>query len=256
MSSLPDESARTAVPTLPPCGTWRAQVQAAQVLGGGVVQLVLQLDGDAALRFLPGQHLKVRWGRAEPRLLAIANAPRRQGSRRIELHLPPTAQPAADACGAVPPVQAEVLLEGPLGQFHWHADGDRPVVLLAVGAGIAPIKSMLEHALGEHLQRPLHLYWAAPAPEHFYLHAQAAAWAEHNDHVYYTPVLPPGVPAPGWPGRRGELLDVLAEDLPDLGAYRVYACADAALLPALQRRLVAQALADPAALHLGDALPR
>lgn len=248
----------------------RALVQAGQMLGGGVVQLMLQLADGAALRFLPGQQVRMHWGRSQPRTLAIANAPRRQGNRTIELHLAQpdkpdkldkpspslqSSQASSSTCLPVPPVHAELMLEGPLGDFHWRADCERPVVLLASGLGIVPIKSIVEHVLDERLLRPLHLYWTMPSAPQFYLHAQAQDWAERNDHIYYSPVLATEVCGSDWCGRSGDLLDVLAEDLPDLSGYRIYSCAEAGLLDAWHGRLLGPLRADAMHLHLGSAQP-
>lgn len=253
MPSAPDYPALTrprdpGLRTPAKAAMWPSQVQAAQMLGAGVVQLTLQLAKGAALQFLPGQLVRMHWGRSQPRVLAIANAPRHQGNRSIELHLTPPLQPAQDACPAIPPVHAEVMLEGPLGTFHWRSDCERPAVLLASDSGIAPIKSIVEHVLNEHLQRPLHLYWTAPSAERFYLNAQALDWAERNDYIYYTPVLAHEVCGTDWYGRRGELLDVLAEDLPNLSAYQVYLCAGPGLVDAARQRLLGPLRADP--LHV------
>ncbi len=174
----------------------------------------------------------------------------------IELHLhvrqPPLA-PQADVPSpvAIPPVQAEVLIEGPTGDFCWHENDARPVVLLALGRDFASLKSMVEFGLEQHLRRPLHIYWGVGAPDDLYLHALVQGWAESNDHIDYTPVvrLPTTSGSVGaWRGRVGEVVDALVEDLPDLSPYRIYLSADSPAADSLCRRLIDDMHADPSRL--------
>ena len=52
-------------------------------------------------------------------------------------------------------------LEGPFGSFFIREESPKPIVLLASGTGIAPIKAMLEHLRVKGSTRPVSLYWAS-----------------------------------------------------------------------------------------------
>lgn len=237
----------------------QAHVHALQHLGGDVVQLNLRMAPGQLLQFQAGQHLVLHLADGSRHTLAMANAPARGGVDQVELHLRRTQNSGPDAGPHPGPsasgwaalqVRCEVGIEAPRGHFHWQAGSQRPVVMLAEGTGFAPIKAMVEHALRECLQQPLHLYRGARDREDLYLHELALSWAEASDRINYTPVLSAAADGgAAWAGRSGSLLDALAEDLPDLAAYQVYLCAGPALVDAARRRLLGALRADPEHLH-------
>lgn len=51
-----------------------------------------------------------------------------------------------------------VSLRGPLGQFNLVAKQDEPAILIGGGTGLAPLKSIVQHALVEDLVPELFLY--------------------------------------------------------------------------------------------------
>ncbi|HUH95347.1 MAG TPA: 2Fe-2S iron-sulfur cluster-binding protein, partial [Casimicrobiaceae bacterium] len=64
----------------------------------------------------------------------------------------------------------EILrLEGPLGTFFLRDDSDKPIVFVAGGTGFAPIKAVIEHALGHDVRRPMVLYWGVRSLRDLYL---------------------------------------------------------------------------------------
>jgi ferredoxin-NADP reductase len=78
---------------------------------------------------------------------------------------------------------------GPHGSFYLREDSAKPVILLAGGTGFAPIKAIVEHAIAENCQRPLHIYWGAKARVDLYQHALPERWAAEHAHISYVPVL-------------------------------------------------------------------
>lgn len=102
----------------------------------------LELDVDAALRFLPGQYVAVRY-RGTPRPYSIASAPGRDVTelciRRV---------PGGDLTGElfehVRPGD-QVTVRGPGGEFVLGPPSSRDLAFLATGTGVAPLSSMIEH---------------------------------------------------------------------------------------------------------------
>jgi predicted ferric reductase len=65
-------------------------------------------------------------------------------------------------------VGTRVRLEGPYGRFEsivQRHDGTAPLVLMGMGAGVAPLLSL---AAAHHRTRPLHVLWAVREPDHAY----------------------------------------------------------------------------------------
>ena len=127
---------------------------------------------------------------------------------------------------------------GPHGSFYLREESTKPVILLAGGTGFAPIKAIVEHAIAENSQRPLHIYWGAKARVDLYQHALPERWAAEHAHIRYVPVLSGPAPDDGWTGRTGFVHHAVLADFPDLSGYQVYACGSPAMIDNAKRDLV------------------
>lgn len=65
----------------------------------------------------------------------------------------------------VAPLNGEVELEGPFGDFTLHHNAKRPAVLLAGGIGITPFLSMIRHATQQKSPLLLYLFYSNRRPE-------------------------------------------------------------------------------------------
>ncbi len=112
--------------------------------------------------------------------------------------------------------------EGPLGTFFLREDSDKPIVFVASGTGFAPIKSIIEEARQQGIQRPMTLYWGGRRPKDLYMNALAETWA--GPAFKYVPVISEALPEDGWTGRSGFVHRAVMQDFPDLSGHQVYAC--------------------------------
>ena len=118
---------------------------------------VLELDRPPRFDNAAGQYLVLRLETDEGpdlRPLSIASAP---GDRSVQLatRLGPSAFKRAVA--ALAP-GAAVTISRPMGRFR--LDTARPAVIVTGGIGIAPIRAMLRHALGEGYVHPIRLVFS------------------------------------------------------------------------------------------------
>lgn len=181
----------------------------------------------AAIRFRPGQYICVvgQNGRLHP--FSIANAPRADGS--LELHIGRVANGRFTTYVHEQLQPRDILrFEGPFGEFGFTDDADRPVILLAGGTGIAPIKAMLESLTQTDNRRELHLYWGCRHKDGLY--AIDKIQAMRAAHV--TPVLSEAKASDGWAGRIGLVHRAVLDDFPDLSSFEVYACGRPGLIKA------------------------
>jgi CDP-4-dehydro-6-deoxyglucose reductase len=79
-----------------------------------------------------------------------------------------------------------VEVEGPFGEFVLDENSSRPVIFLAFGAGFAPIKSLVQHAMSLELAESMDLHWLADAAGH-YQDNLCRAWADALDNFSYVP---------------------------------------------------------------------
>jgi CDP-4-dehydro-6-deoxyglucose reductase, E3 len=113
-------------------------------------------------------------------------------------------------------------VELPLGSFHYRKEDDRPLLMVATGTGLAPIKSILESLMDDDDAPPIRLYWGVCTEPDLYLHDEIERWKDRLCDFQYIPVL--SDPGSSWTGRRGFVQHAVAEDLADLSEYAVYMC--------------------------------
>jgi len=197
----------------------------------------LQLPANDPLRYHAGQYVEFILQGGARRSYSIANAPHTQGDKpAIELHIRhmPGGLFTDHVFGRMK--EKEILrLEGPFGSFFLREDSTKPIVLLASGTGLAPIKAIVEQLAWKNSDRPALLYWGCRTRRDLYLHAWAEQAARDLPNLRYVPVLSDALPEDDWRGRTGFVHRAVMEDLPDLSAHQVYACGAPVMVDAAQR---------------------
>ena len=84
-----------------------------------------------------------------------------------------------------------VNMLGPRGEFVLREDSPRTGVFIAWDTGIAPIKSLIEHAMALDVADSLHLYWFALPGHGHYVGNLFRAWSDALDNFHFTPVEVP-----------------------------------------------------------------
>ncbi|TJY64694.1 2Fe-2S iron-sulfur cluster binding domain-containing protein [Sinimarinibacterium sp. CAU 1509] len=195
---------------------WPCRVQMRSWLAHDVLRLQLKLPKGKTLHYLPGQYIDLLLDDGRRRSFSIANAP---NGEFIELHVRVTpggrfAQWAAHEM----PDRAMLRFEGPLGAFYLRED-TRPIVMIAGGTGIAPLRAMLQSLLPQS-QRPVHLYWGVRAQRDLYLDAELTQLAQAHPQFAYRPVL--SEPDTGWNGATGFVHAAALRDHADLHTHAAY----------------------------------
>jgi CDP-4-dehydro-6-deoxyglucose reductase, E3 len=207
-----------------------------------VVVMKLQLPATVALRYRAGQYVEFILRDGARRSYSMATAPEALGTPpMIELHLRhmPGGLFTDQVFGSMK--EKDILrIEGPLGTFYVREDSDAPMVLLASGTGLAPIKAIVEHLRANGSQRPAVLYWGCRRRADLYLHDWAVEAAAALPWLSYVPVLSEATADDAWTGRTGLVHEAVMADLPDLSGHQVYACGAPAMVDAAQRDFVAR----------------
>ena len=206
-----------------------------------VAILQLQLPANQQFQYLAGQYVEFILAGGVRRSYSMANAPVRLGSPpAIELHLRhlPGGVFTDQVFGSLK-VKDILRLEGPFGSFFLRPS-TQPLILLAAGTGLAPIKAMVEQLQDGGNTRQAHLYWGCRRQPDLYLHDWALKAAATTAWLHYVPVLSDEQPGSGWTGRTGLVHQAVMSDWPDLSAHQVYACGAPQMVDAAQQDLVAQ----------------
>jgi phenol hydroxylase P5 protein len=169
--------------------------------------------GQAVMAGLPGSPLR--------RPYSIASSPGEAaatGAIELLVQIDNSSSPDPHLERAAPGTWVEV--EGPFGAFGLPPLDGRPLLLVAGGTGIAPLRSMLFDALARPQAPSATLVYSARGPEELAYRADLDRLArEGRLRVFYTITRDSGA---GWDGRRGRIGDrLLGEALPSSDAWCV-----------------------------------
>jgi CDP-4-dehydro-6-deoxyglucose reductase len=212
-----------------------ARVQSVQPLCGDVTHLRLELPVDDDFRFRPGQYMNVHLPDGGHRSFSMASCP---SGAVVDFHIR-RIPGGRFTDGDLTQLQVGDALEVelPLGSFCLHPQDYRPIVMLATGTGLAPLKAMLDSLKGDEDCPPIHLYWGARTEADLYLDAEIRTWGEGLYEFHYVPVLSRA--GADWPGRRGHVQQAVIEDLADqLGDCAFYLCGSPAMIADAKSTLV------------------
>jgi CDP-4-dehydro-6-deoxyglucose reductase len=154
--------------------------------------LILQLRTPRSnpLRFLAGQHARLSLPGVGGADYSIASCPCNGGQLQFHIpsepHNPQRHQLYQRLCALR--YGSEVELEGPFGEMTLDDDSRRPLLLLAQDHELAPMKSLIEHAINLDLAQPVRLVWLAGEGGH-YLGNVCRSWGEALDDYRFIPLV-------------------------------------------------------------------
>jgi ferredoxin-NADP reductase len=102
-------------------------------------------------------------------------------------------------------IGARINFTGPWGTFRLDQPPTAECIFLADGTGIAPIRPMIRRALEFESQFPVYLLYSAEDESHLLYRNELLSWRRQHSHFGFEPIL--SVPADGWPGLRGTLIE-------------------------------------------------
>ena len=210
-----------------------------------VRRLLVELD--EPLEFSAGQYAEITVpGAGVSRQYSMANPPSR--SRVLEFHVKRTPGGIASDGWVFGNLQLgdRIHLTGPLGQFGVHQRQEEPAILIAGGTGLAPLKSVVEHALEHELVPELHLYHGGRGREDLYDEDFFRDLAASTDRFHYRPCLSEDAGTGG--EATGLVTDVVLEDFPTCKGFSGYLCGPPAMVQAGVRALKRRRMA-PKRIH-------
>lgn len=238
-----------ASPFVPAAEKFRVRIGAIDFLSMDVVRVLLQSETGRGT-FYEGQYLSLTLPDGDARCYSYAA--RCNGDGQIELHV--RLHPDGKFSNLLrTTLRAGDVLEatGPFGACTWQRETDArgPVLMLATGTGLAPLKAMIESVMHE-TQQPVWLYWGGYTVSDLYMDAHFRALDARTPDFYYRPVL--SRPQEGWTGDTGFVQNVAAAGHPVSRVSRVYACGSPAMVESA-RALFVDRLGLKESLFLSDA---
>jgi NAD(P)H-flavin reductase/hemoglobin-like flavoprotein len=193
---------------------WRARVLAHETPAEGVARLTIAPD--QPLRYQAGQHLSVqtpRWPRVWRRY-SIAGRPRPDGLIRLHVKAVPGGWVSNALVHHTRPGD-QLILSAAVGTMTLPAAGDRDLLCVAGGTGLAPVKAIAEAAVQAaergRPRRRIYLFYGGQRRDDLYDLEDLWRLADTYDQLHLTPVTSND---PEFSGRRGRVGRVAARYLP------------------------------------------
>jgi len=172
---------------------------------------------EARFEFRAGQYAKLGFGTLPPRDYSMANPPHEP---LLEFHIRDVGDGASHYAVRRLTLGETVTVDGPDGDAYLRPEHPGPVVAIAGGSGLAPMKSIVETALHLGLTRSIRLYVGARTEEDLYLIERFERLAEAHADFRFVPV----VAAPTGPSRwrTGLVGDAVLADIATLAGCKAY----------------------------------
>jgi Na+-transporting NADH:ubiquinone oxidoreductase subunit F len=136
-----------------------------------------------------------------------------------------------------------VTINGPFGDFSLR-EGERELIFVAGGSGMAPIRAILLDMAEKGVARPATFFFAARTTGDLFYLDDMQHLQERLPRFRFVPILSHAHPDDGWQGERGGIAPALSRLLPDLGGHEAYLCGSPGMIDASIAALRARGLAD------------
>lgn len=208
-----------------------------------IVGIRLAVLAGGPFTFSAGQYAAVTFAGQAPRDYSMANPPgaNRPDEEILEFHIRRLAAGGASAYATERLRLGDpVTVEGPYGSAWLREHHTGPILALAGGSGLAPIKSIVETALALGMRQEIALYFGARDERDLYLEDHFRELARRHRNFRFVPVLS----APTAPTRRrtGLVHEAALADIADLDGMKAYLAGPPVMVEAATQLLLARGL--------------
>jgi len=209
----------------------RAQVRKLERLDEDLLLLHVQTPRTQTLRFMAGQRARLTLESGASAELPIASCP--CNGRNLQFLVRDRGDAFSQDCCTRLTARQGIALSGPFGTFTLCEEANEPAVFIAIGDGIAPIKSLIEHAVSIDSIEAYHLYWSVDDHRGHHQERWCRALGDALDNFHFTPLVA---------ADSADLLARLQADLATPSAPHFYLAGPAATVQTLQQALIATAV--------------
>lgn len=193
------------------------KVASFELVADDILVIKFRFPPTAKFDYLPGQYVDLSF-KGIKRSYSIANA--KHVSDGVELHIRkvPNGQMSELIFNGLKENQL-MRIEGPKGTF-FVKDNSKPLILIATGTGIAPIKAIAEQLVNDNDKREIHIYWGMQYASELYCKELPELAAQYK-HIYFNSVLSKELDESS---RKGYVQDAVCQDFDSFADYEIYAC--------------------------------
>lgn len=215
------------------------RIQRSRSLTHNMVQLDFALDRPMA--FLPGQFVHIEVAGIGRRAYSMANIDCDSACLRFIIKAKDEGLLSSRLCRTM--IAGDlVTIEGPYGQGYFRQAGDRPVVCIAGGSGLAPMWSVAQAAARQN-GRQVHLYFGVNGADDLCFGEEFAALRASASRVRADMVVAITDHTDSQ-HRSGLVGDAVLADLPDLTGCDVYMAGPPGMIDTLLQRFVSEGRVD------------
>jgi len=137
----------------------------------------------------------------------------------------------------------EVTFNGPFGDFYLNEDSDSDMYLVAIGTGMAPLRSILHYMNENNIERRVRYYFGARKPEDLFMVEEMKKLEEEMYDYEFIPVLSRAEEGE-WDGETGRVTDLVDKYLEDKAEREceAYLCGSAPMIDSTEKALVEKGL--------------
>ena len=203
-----------------------------------IKRLRLAIEAGGPFSFSPGQYAALCFAGQAPRDYSMANRP---DEAELEFHVRRSAGGGASRYVAeMLRVGDAVKVEGPFGSSFLRDKHTGPILAIAGGSGLAPIKSIVESALAAGMAQPIDLYVGVRAERDLYLEEYFQGLAARHANFRFIPVL--SQPEGATTRRCGFVHEAAVADHPDLDGAKAYLAGPPVMVEAATAALLARGM--------------
>ncbi len=226
--------------------SFRVSLQSARMVGDDIRILTFALPEGQEIKFNAGQYMQVVFNQPWERVLraySLSSPPFERNWFSLDIQRVDGGLVSNYLHGLQSGDSIEIT--GPFGDMVLMDEHlEKPVILVAGGVGLAPIRSMVARLQQENFRVPVMLFHGARSRANLYCEEEFRSLARTYSGFRYFPALSQPLLEDGWTGERAMIHDVLDRQFPLAGFNDVSAfiCGPTPMMQAVTKVLVAKGL--------------
>ena len=124
-----------------------------------------------------------------------------------------------------------VKLNGPYGEFRL-SDTDAPVIFIAGGSGMAPIKCILHQMRNSGSKRPAKYFFGVNEPRDMFMLDEMKRFEQELDHFEFMPVMARPGDGAKWDGETGLVTEAVERNIKNAAESEAYLCGSPGMIDA------------------------
>ena len=210
-----------------PSRIMQCRVEAAEMVTHDVLRLSLAVQSGGPYTFSAGQFAKLQFPFAAetPRDYSMANRP----DEPLAFHIRCIAGGVSGKLATHLKVGDVIRVSGPFGTSYLREQHPGPILAVAGGTGLAPIRSIVATALAQDAHRPIHLYFGVRGERDVYGEQELIDWQARypsfKPHIVLSDERSPA-------RRFGMVTDAVREDFETLQGFQAYLAGPPAMVDA------------------------